>query len=244
MLEKLFESLDAKVFTPELKESLEAQFNEAVEIKAKVIAEERIEEEIDALNEKAEEHIEMLNEKAEEYIEMKQAEMIESLDKYLERVVEEFIDEAKISLDESLKSEKADMIIEAFDAMLVSTGVEVAKIVEAKDESSIENKLEESVEKYDALIDENISLKEENEKLIKMGVIAEMTEGLSLVESDKFKKLADLVEFSKDAAFAEKLETIKESVKGAAEVKESEKDVINEAVEDNKATKPVWSHLV
>ena len=34
MLNKLFESLDAKVFTPELKESLEAQFNEAVEIKA------------------------------------------------------------------------------------------------------------------------------------------------------------------------------------------------------------------
>ena len=186
MLEKLFESLDEKVFTVELKEALEAQFNDAVEAK--------VQAKIEELNEKSEAHIEFLDEKAEEYVEMKKSEMVESLDKYLERIVEEFVTEAKESLDESLKSEKADMIIEAFDAMLVAAGVEVAKIVEAKDDSSVEKKLEESTVKYDALIEEVIELKAENEKLVKMGVIAEMTEGLTLVEADKFKKLADLLE--------------------------------------------------
>lgn len=238
MLEKLFESLDDKVFTAELKESLQAQFNEAVETQASIIAEERIEEQIDSLNEKAEAHIEFLNEKAEEYVQLKEEEMLDTVDKYLERVVEEFLSESKSKLDESVKSEKADMIIEAFDAMLVATGVNVAKIVEAKDESSIEAKLEERTEKYDALVEENIALKAEYDKLLKEGVIAEMCEGLSLIESEKFKKLASLVEFTKDEAFTDKLETIRESVKGTVEKEET----LEESTEEKK-TMP-WSHLV
>lgn len=242
MLEKLFESLDEKVFTPELKDTLEVQFNEAVETKAAIIADEKIEEAVETLNEKSEAHIEFLNEKADKYVELKQSEMVESLDKYLERIVEEFMAEAKDALQESTKSEKADMIIEAFDSMLTATGVEVAKIVEAKDESAIEKKLDETVEKHDSLVEEIIALKEQNDTLIKMGVIAEMKEGLSLVESEKFEKLAGLVEFTKDETFAEKLETIKESVKGAVEAKEEE---ITESVKsEDKVDAPVWAHLV
>jgi flagellar hook protein FlgE len=243
MLEKLFESLDENVFTAELKESLEAQFNEAVEAKAAIIADEKIEEATDSLNEKSEAHIDFLNEKADQYVAQKQSEMVDSLDKYLDRVVEEFVSEAKDALNESVKSEKADMIIEAFDSMLTATGVEVAKIVEAKDDSAVENKLEESVAKYDSLVEELIALKDENETLIKMGVISELKEGLSIVEAEKFVKLAGLVEFTKDEAFAEKLETIKESVKGAVEAKEEE---LTETVDQDGESKeaPAWAHLV
>ena len=232
-ISKLFESLDEKVFTAELRESLETQFNEAVEAKTNELVEAKIE----ILNEKSEQHIEFLNEKAEQYVEMKQTEMLESLDKYLDRIVEEFMQEAKASLDESLKSEKADAIIEAFDSMIVATGVEVAKIVEAKDDSAIEKKLEESISKYDSLVEENISLKETNEQLLKAGIIAESKEGLSLIESEKFEKLAALVEFTNDDAFVQKLEVIKESVKGAVEAKE-------EKIEESVPTKSAWSHLV
>lgn len=240
-LSALFESLDEKVFTPELKKALEAQFNEAVETKAESIAEAKIEEEIDSLNEKAEQHVEFLNKKADEYIAMKQAEMVESLDKYLERVVDKFVAEAKDLLAESVKSEKADMIIEAFDAMLVATGVQVAKIVEAKDETAIETKLAESTAKYDALVEENIALSEENKKLIKMGVISELKEGLSLVEAEKFEKLAELVEFSKSGEFLTKLTTIKESVKGTADKSENLKVA---GLTEEHANPPVWAHLV
>jgi hypothetical protein len=240
MLEKLFESLDQKVFTPELKEALELQFTEAVEAKASTLVEAKIEEEIDSLNEKSEQHIEFLNEKADEYVELKQSEMVESLDKYLERIVEEFIAEGKESLDESIKSEKADMIIEAFDTMLVAAGVEVAKIVEAKDESTTEKELEESVAKHDLLVDENIALKEENETLIKMGVISELKEGLSIVESEKFTKLAELVEFTRGEEYAEKLETIKESVKGSVETKEQSLDESGKPAEEP----AVYAHLI
>lgn len=239
MLTKLFESLDETVFTTELKEALEVQFNEAVEAKAIQIAEDKINEEIESLNTKSEEHIEYLNEKAEEYVETVKTELVEQLDKYLDRVVDDFMNDAKDSLDESVKSEKADMIIEAFESMLVATGVDVARIVEAKEDESVQTELSESVAKNDALVEEILALKEENDKLIKLGVINEMKEGLSIVEAQKFEKLADLVEFSKDEAFTEKLETIKESIKGAAEVKEEKLD---ESAQ--KGEKPVWAHLV
>ena len=242
MLEKLFESLDEKVFTPELKDALEVQFNEAVEAKAATIADERIEEAVASLNEKSEAHIDFLNEKADAYVAMKQEEMLESLDKYLDRIVSEFLSEAQGALDESVKSEKADMVIEAFDSMLTATGVEVAKIVEAKDESAIEAKLEEGVAKYDALVEEVIALKEQNDTLIKMGVINEMKEGLSIVESEKFAKLADLVEFTRDESFAAKLEVIKESVKGAVEAKDEKLEESAKPEAEVKA--PVWAHLV
>ena len=237
-LEKLFESLDEKVFTAELKESLGTQFDEAVEAKATSLMEARIDEEIDSLGAKSEEHIDFLSEKAEEYVKIKQEEMLESLDKYLERIVEEFVSEAKESLDKSIEAEKADMVIEAFDSMLVATGVKIASIVEAKDESSVEKSLEESVEKYDVLVEENIALKEENDALIKMGVISELKEGLSLVEAEKFGKLAGLVEFSKSEEYGEKLETIKESVRGSQDQNKEK------LVEDAPAEKPVWGHLV
>src|SRR5574344_1023107 len=105
---KLFESLDDKVFTDELKESLEVQFNEAVELKAQEIAEERIL----VLEEKAQEFeatkTQMLEEKAQEFIEMKMVEIGETVEKYLNRIVEDFVTESKEKLEESIKSEKAD----------------------------------------------------------------------------------------------------------------------------------------
>jgi len=168
-LNKLFESLDDKVFTSDLKESLNAKFNEAVDKKSVEIADEKIEEKVEELNEKAEEHIEFLNEKAEEYIEVKKGEMLEALDKYLDRVVDEFVDSEKETLAESAKSEKADMIIEAVEAMLTATGVEIANIVEAKDNASVENELQESTDKYDTLVEENINLKDRKRKPFENG---------------------------------------------------------------------------
>jgi hypothetical protein len=192
-----------------------------------------------------EERLNFLEEKAEEYVDMKLEEMLDNVDKYLDRIVDEFVDEASDKLDESLKSEKADMIIEAFDAMLIATGVEVSKIVEAKDSSSIETELEESVRKYDELVEENINLKSENEKLLKAGVILELKEGLSLVEAQKFERLANIVDFSNGEKFLNKLQTIKESVKSKSEEIVEETQTINEKVEEKIiSNKPIWAHLV
>ena len=230
MLETLFEALDENVFTAELKESLEAQFNEAVESKAQSLAEElaaeKISEAVEGMTERVKE-IEAENqvklEEAKEALVVEFAEkesaIIESVDRYLDKAIEEFVAEAKEALDASVKSEKADLVIEALSAMMISAGVEVSQIIEAKETTDVEKQLEESIEKYDALMESFISKESEVDALIKIGIINEMKEGLTLVESEKFEKLANIVEFSKDSSYIEKLETIKESVKGSVEEK-------------------------
>lgn len=229
MLEKLFEAIDDKILTPELKSEMEASYNEAVELKATELSEAKIQE----LEEKAEQFKAELEAKNEE----SQKELLESVDSYLNRVVDNFLSESKEKLDESLKAEKADMIIEAFDAMIVAGSVDVAKIVEAKEESMVESALESKTAEFDKLVEENIAKDKEINDLLKKGVIAEMKEGLSIVEAGKFEKLAEIVEFSRDDKYVSKLETIKESVKGADKVEK-----LDEKTEE--VNTPSWKKFV
>lgn len=250
-MEKLFESLDEKIFTSELKKDLLEQFNTAVETKSNDLAEvkaaelvaDKIEEKVVELEEKADEYKKILESESEE----KQTELLDQVDAYLEKVVDDFVTEAKDSLQADLDTEKADMIIEAMDAMLVATGTDISKIVEAKDSSDSDIKLKNTSEKYDEVIDENIRLEKENAKLLKMGIIAEMKEGLSVIDAVKFEKLANLVEFDKSEGYVKKLETILENInKTDSKELEDKKDLQESTKENTKDDKIVtsFSHLI
>lgn len=241
MLKQLLESLDKEVYTDEMLESIQMQFNEAVISKAKELAEEFITESLETKTVE-------LEEKAKEYIAESIKEINESLELFMDKVVEEFIAESKSKLDESLKSAKADMIIEAYEAMIVAGSLNVAKIVESKDESSVEAKLAENMDKYNKLMVEHLELKKEKDTLIKTGVIMEMKEGLSLVESKKFERLAEMVPFTQDEKFIERLEVIKESVGGVSEKETKEEYIVNESLKSVKDARKTasadFSHLL
>lgn len=261
MLEKLLESLDKEVYSVEMLEGIQMQFNEAVLAKAEELSNQKLEEALAAKDEEIETKISELEEKSEQYVnesiesktveleekaaefmELKLSEINESLDLFLEEVIKEFNVEAKAKLDESLKSAKADMIIESYDAMITAGAVDMMKIAESKDNSEAEKKLEESISKYDNLMIEHLELKKEKEQLIKIGVIMEMKEGLSLVEAKKFEKLAEMVSFSQDEKFVERLAVIKESVSGS---KVEEKQITESVVaRQEEIAKPIYSHLV
>ena len=131
-IQKIFESLDESVFTNELKQTLSEKFDSAVEeraeAKAIILAEELAEFKIDELEEKVEQYGEYLRE---QHL-TKSEELNSRVSEYVDLVVEEFVSEAKEALGESLKSEHSDMLIEAFDSMLIAGGVEFASILEAK----------------------------------------------------------------------------------------------------------------
>jgi len=226
-------------------EKLNEKAEEFAEIKAKELSETLVEDKIEKLNEKAEEYIEFLNEKAEEFAELQREKLAESVSGYMDRVVEEFVSETKETLAESVKSSHADMLIEAFDSMIVAGGVKIADIVESREVTGDEA-LEESKRKYDRLVNENIELAEQNDKLIKMGVISEVKEGLSLVEADKFESLAELVEFSKSGDYLKKLEKIRESVVGAKNVESVPASRTSNvtSINENTSSGLIYSHLL
>lgn len=219
----------------EAKEAHDIALQEALEAKTAEIEAKADSYLVEAIEAKTDE----IEEKAESFTKAKFEEMNESLILFMDKVVEEFLVESKEKLNESLKAEKADMIIESFEAMLTMGAIDVMKVAEAKDLSYSDAKLTESVDKYDALMSDYLALKKENTDLAKAGIIAEMKEGLSIVESKKFETLANMIPFARDEKYSQELEVIKESVKGAVEQTQT---VIVESAKPE--SKKLYSHLV
>ncbi len=262
MIDKLLESLDGDIFSTELKESMLNEFNDAL-----VLAESRIREEItseydnkfnEMMNEAFNEMVEVYDEKMEVAVNEMKEELIEEyegkfnemsetvqgqLDSFLDSVIDGFVEDVTSKLQESLNAEKADMIIEAVESMIVATGVDIAKIAESKNETSSEYKIQESKAAYNKLMQEHIELKNEKNEILKQAIIMEMKEDLTLVESQKFENLAKMVEFREDGSFIKKLETIKESIskKVQKEVTESVPQKLEESKIPSIAS---YKHLV
>lgn len=234
-LDKLFEAIDSEILTDDMKNSLQESFETAVEIKAAELVTEQVQKEKDAL---VEEYEEKMNEYREE--------STERISEYLELVVEEYLKSNKVAIDESIKTAQVDALFEGFDSMIIAGGVDLKNITEATDDSVQTKKLAELTEKVDSLVESNSSLKAKNKELLKMGLVKELSEGLSLVEADKFEKLAGVIAVDEDfAAYIEKLETLKESVSTSdKEVKKEIQDEVDESLNESEAdSKPSWSRF-
>jgi len=226
-MKQILESLD---IAEEIKEELSESFEAAILVEAVKLAESKEAE-------------------YEEYMvaqmtEMK-ADLEDTIDAYLEKVVEQFVEDNTFAIDESVKSEKYDAVLEGFNSLMVATGVEIAQIAEAKEE--IEEEIDESAtEMADRLMEENMELKEKNAELLKTGLVKESAEDMTAVQRDRFLKLARVVEFDASAPvdFIEKMDTLVESVKGekvAEKAQKVEEKVIVESVGSSYVTKA--SHL-
>jgi len=170
-----------------------------------------------------EDHVETKVNEAKVVLEEEFAEKVEvledTLDGYMTSVVEEFISENAPSYEAQIQDEKAKKLLEMFDAMLTIGGVTLTDINESRSERDIredENSLENRLAKVDSRLSEkeaelHESRKEAN-KYLKAGVIAETKSDLTLVEGEKFEKLAEMVTFSRDEKYVNALDTIKDSI--------------------------------
>ena len=75
-------------------------------------------------------------------------------------------------------------------------------------------KIEELEEKLNKQIEENIQLKKAKGELVKESMIADVANGMTDTETEKFQSLVEDVEFSDEDSYKEKLQTIKESYFG------------------------------
>lgn len=256
MLDEILKKINSEVLTEavvsELKSAFDSAVNEAVEIKNKeymsttLISEtERILDKYDA---KFAEFTDALTESKEKEVESIKNELVESLDSYLEIVVDEFIKENKVTIDKEVESEKVNAIIEAFDTLLVTAGVDISRMVESKTE--VEDKINESAERkvvemekrLDKLISEKKDLEKMNKDMLIIGLKTEVCEGLSVIQKDKFEKLASIVDMGDDKMeYLSRLEAIKESivsdVKVDKVVQESDNKKVDVIVESKKVEK-------
>ena len=137
-------------------------------------------------------------------------EMTDKVDTYLNYVVEEWTKENELAIERGLKGEIAEDFIsglkQLFEDHYIDVPDEKYDVLEAQSE-----KIAELEEKLNEAIDKNVKAKDENSKLVREQVIAEISEDLADTEFEKFKSLTQDVEFTDEESFTEKLNTLKES---------------------------------
>lgn len=214
-MKQILENLD---LSEEVKAELSESFDKAVLVEAVKLAESK-EEAYEAY---------MLD----QMTEMK-ADLEDKLDAYLTRVVEEFVAENTFAIDESIKSEKYEAVLEGFNSMMIATGVTIANITEAKVEApEVETIVVDNSEKVDALVKEILTLEAKNAELLKTGLIKESMENMTEMQKEKFLKLAKIVEFDakNPVEFMNKLDTLAESVSVVKAIVKEEAPIVTESV--------------
>lgn len=194
----------------EFAEYAKNSITEALELKAQEYGNSITE----SLTAKGEEYAEYMKE---EYSTYMKEELEKTLDAYLGLVAEEFIQENKIAMDEASKTAKVNAILEGFESLLTTTGVDLSAIVEASAPKEIVEEDASLKKAFDKLVQENAVLKAEKQALIKESITEKYTSDMSIVQKDSFSRLAEMVAFSDSATYETKLSTIAETVSKKAQ---------------------------
>lgn len=191
-VEEMFEGQD---LSEEFKDRATTLFEAAVSAKISVEVA-RLEEEFDARLEQG------LTEAVEA--------MESNLDKYLGYVVEKWMGENEVAIESALRSEIAEEFIDGLKSLFIENYIDVpASKVDALE--ALAAKVEELEEALDESIAENAELRTAIVESERQEVLADMAEGLTMSQAEKFFALAEGIQFSGDLeSYAKKLSVVKE----------------------------------
>jgi hypothetical protein len=175
------------------------------------------------------------------------ASLTEQVDQYLTFVAEEWIAENEVAVESSLKNELTEEFIEGLKNLFAEHYIEVpADKIDVVE--SLASEVEELKSQLNQEINEKIELKNTINSYTMKDAFAEMTEGLTLTQVEKFRVIAESLEFNGDMnSYKSKLETIKENYFSGKPVASS--NILTEEFEsDNSSAAPAvtgeMSHYV
>lgn len=184
-------------------EELSEEFKE----KATTIFEAAVRSRVEAIVEEVvTENEQIMEEAAEEY----QATLTEQVDEYLNYVVEQWMEDNQLAVETGLRVEIAEEFIGGLKNLFMEHYIEVpeekADLVEemAQAVTDMEEKLNEQAEA-------NADLQKQLCEAKSAELIAEAVEGLTTVQAEKIKALAEGVEFTTEGEYSQKLAVIREN---------------------------------
>lgn len=139
-----------------------------------------------------------------------QSELVEKVDGYLNYVVENWMEENKLAVENGLRTEVAESFMTALHGVFTEHYVEVpeGKVDLVDDLASKVDNLEEAVNVSEQ---RNIELAGEVNELTRAAIIRESATGLSEAQAEKLKTLVEDVTYESADAFTAKVDTIKET---------------------------------
>ena len=209
--------------------SEEATLSEGFKDKAALIFEAAINSKVASEVNRLEEQYE---EQLSEALKAEKEEMVEKVDGYLNYVVEQWMEDNKLAIQNGLRAEIADNFMSQLKDLFVESHIDVPdeKVDLVDDLSEHAEELEEALNKE---IETSIALKEALEALQRKDILREASKELADTQAAKLEDLAEGVEFESAEKFAEKVATLKESYfKSENKTAES----VTEDVEDDEGT--------
>ena len=165
--------------------------------------------------------------------------LTDSLNDYLDYVVENWIQENEVAIERGIRAEVAESFMSGLRDLFANHYIDIPEekfdVVEGlvNDIEELQNELNEEIER-------NMAIREANESLACELTFRDMTEGMVDTDIEKLRSLSEGIEFDNAEQFADKLEVLRENyfkkVNGGSEVsfitEETEEDGDNTITEE------------
>ena len=200
--------------------TLSDEFKQKAEIIFETAINSKVNAEIDRLEEK-------YNEELAEEIESTKADLVEKVDSYLNYVVEGWMEENKLAIQNGLRTEIAEDFMNKLKDLFTESYIEVP---EGKTDmvEELADTVDDLETKLNKATDDAISMAEELEEFRRDAVIREASKDLADTQVEKLTKLVDNIDYEDQETFAQKVATVKESyfksnqVTGTDEIEEDD----------------------
>ena len=229
-----------------MKEDMDALFSgedltEDFKTKATTIFEAAVHAKVEALREEMEvEYTTKLETQLAESLE----EITTRIDDYMSYAVNEWMEENEVAIESSLRNEITEEFIEGLKQLFAEHYIDIPE--EKLDVlGEMSEKLEQLEAKLNESVEQNIELNKQLAAEVKERIFNEVSEGLITTQADKFKALAEGVDYSDAGTYKQKLEIVRENYfadkkKPASSIVENEID----NAEEQAPTKPAATGAV
>ena len=167
-----------------------------------------------ALQSKVAEEVERLEasfqERMDEEVEGHRADLVEKVDSYLNYVVEQWMEENRLAIQNGLRTEIAENFMTGMKDLFVESYIEVpeTKIDLVDDLADQVDELEEALSNQ---TEESIRLMEQVSDMKKEIILSESVADLADTQAEKFRAFFSSVDFENEEVFLEKVNTVKEA---------------------------------
>ena len=136
--------------------------------------------------------------------------LVEKVDSYLDYIVDQWVEENKIALENNLKLEVMEDFMEGLKTLFQENYIEIPEekfdVVE-----EMQSKIDELEDRLDEEINNAIEFNYQLMEERRLNVVEDVTKGLADTEIDRFEKLIKGIEFVNEETYAEKLKVIRQN---------------------------------
>jgi hypothetical protein len=145
-----------------------------------------------------------------EEVEGIRSELVEKIDGYLNYVVEQWMEENELAIEQGIRTEIAESFMTQLQQVFVEHYIEVP---EGKEDliDDLSGKVDELEEQLTSATEKSVKLAEELETLKRVQIIAEASEDMVATEAEKLKSLVEGIDYDDAETFAKKVSIVKEA---------------------------------